>query len=279
MVEVMYCGNYKVFDGMLLSLLSMAKNTKESIKAHIITMSLENLDPNYKAVSYENAMYIDKMLKEYNKDSLVVYHDVTELFLKIKSNEKNLISIYSPYTLLRLITDRIEGIGEKVIYLDTDTMVKGDIKDLYDIDVEGFEFAVAYDYMGRVFRIHKALRYFNAGIMLLNLKMIKETGIFKKSMELLDEKELWLHDQDALNMLVTKKKMISSRFNRQRKPRRNTVIQHFCKGIRFKKGKFEVYNIKQWEVDKVQNDLNIHVYDDVYEEYFRRKKELEGMLK
>lgn len=44
----------------------------------------------------------------------------------------------TPYTLLRLLADLIPEIPDKILYLDMDIMIAGDIRELYDIDVSGW---------------------------------------------------------------------------------------------------------------------------------------------
>ena len=61
------------------------------------------------------------------------------------------------------------------------------------------------------------------------------------------------------------------RFNEQRNVKPNTVVKHFCKGIRW--FPFKVYNVKQWEIEKVQNYLKIHEFDEdfaIYKEIISR---------
>lgn len=40
MINLMLCGNDKVFDGMLLTLLSIRKHTQEELNVYILTMNL-----------------------------------------------------------------------------------------------------------------------------------------------------------------------------------------------------------------------------------------------
>ena len=57
----------------------------------------------------------------------------------------------------------------KIIYLDTDMMMNGDIKELFDIDISNHELGVVLDRYGRWFLSPK---YFNAGMLLMNMKNI-----------------------------------------------------------------------------------------------------------
>ena len=71
--------------------------------------------------------------------------------------------------------------------------------------------------------------------------------------------------ESALNK-YGKKKYIPFRFNEQRKIKENTIIKHFCKGIVFfLPFGFHIYNIKQWNREKVHKSLKIFMFDDIYE--------------
>lgn len=74
---------------------------------------------------------------------------------------------------------------DKLLYLDADIMVCKDIGLLYDLDVETVEYAAARDHYGK-YLINP--NYINAGVLLFNMKLCRETGIFEKSRELLRTK-------------------------------------------------------------------------------------------
>lgn len=75
-----------------------------------------------------------------------------------------------------------------------------------------------------------------------------------------------LSDQDALNRCASKKLLLPRRFNEQRKICPDTVLKHFCRGIRWLPF-FYVYNIKQTEREKVHKELKITEFDDIYRQY------------
>ena len=75
-------------------------------------------------------------------------------------------------------------------------------------------------------------------------------------------------DQSALHRLHECRLILPRRFNEQRKPREDTVVKHFCRGIRWFPF-FYIYNYKQWERDKVHKKLKLFCFDDIYEEYDR----------
>ncbi|MCM1321012.1 MAG: hypothetical protein NC041_02410 [Bacteroides sp.] len=269
-LNLMYCGNDKVFDGLLISLLSIIKCTKSPLHVYVITMDLTDINAAYKPFKREQADYLEKMLREVNTESFIELIDVSDKFKNEMADSPNMLTNYTPYTLARLFADTIEKIPDTILYLDTDTIANQNIESLFDTDIREFEFAAVRDYLGKVFIRYD---YQNAGVLYLNMKKIKETGLFENARKLCREKKMWFPDQSALNKLVRRKKFMPTKYNEQRKLRKDTVIQHFSKSIRW----FPFYhtvNVKPWQVGKVRNVYKIHAYDDILDEYLARIKEL-----
>ena len=143
-------------------------------------------------------------------------------------------------------------------------MCRRDIKELWDVDINDYEFAAALDFMGKKW-INK--NYCNAGVLYINLKKVKETGLWTKARQRVHDKTMAMPDQSALHDLATFKLVLPDKFNEQRTIKEDTVIKHFCKGIKFYLFIPRVYNYKQWQRDKVHKKLKIHDFDDIYDDY------------
>lgn len=271
MINVLYCGNGKVFDGVLTSALSIVKRMERPrpLRIYIFTMTLTRVNPNYTAMTKEHATFIENALKKHNEDTVVALKDVTELYethLKENANEG---CYCSPYTLLRLLAD-LADMPDKLLYLDADIMLNKDVSLLYDLDVEGDEYAAARDYYGK-FLVNP--NYINAGVLLLNMQKCRETGIFERARKLLRTKKLPFADQSAIIRSTTKKKLLSQRFNDQKYLHKNTVVRHFSKRL-FWLPYPHTENIKQWHVEKVHKKFRYHEFDDILDEYIALKEEL-----
>ena len=264
MIDIIYAGNDLMFDGVLLSTLSMVRRSKEPIHVHFLTMDFTEKNEKFKPFKEEQAHFIEKELRKYNPKFTFSIIDCTEEYNKLLKDNKNEKPVYSPYCTLRLLADQYEEFQGKVIYLDIDTMLYGDIKELFDVDIDGLEFRAAHDYMGRRW---VAKDYFNSGVLLLNMDKIKETKLLEKARHLVKTKKMYFTDQTALYLSKTHFEFLPGeyRFNEQRKVKEDTVVKHFCKGI--KKFPFYIYNVKQWEIEKVQNYLKIHEFDEDFEIY------------
>lgn len=262
MINVCYSGNKKIFEGLLLAVLSLARVTQEELKVHILTMDLHDENPNFLPFSDEQIALLDKIVKEKNPNSQVVKIDVTKEYVQELRDGKNHHNGYTPYATLRLLLDLVPNMPDKMIYMDIDTMCVSDIKQLDDVDIEGYDFGATKDYMGR-FWINR--HYCNSGVMTMNLKQIKENGLFVKCRRKVNKTKMLMPDQTALNK-YGKKKYLPFKFNEQRKIKENTVVKHFCKGIVFfLPFGMHIYNIKQWQREKVHKSLKIFRFDGLYE--------------
>ncbi len=268
-MNILLCGNQKVFDGALTQLISMANRTKETIKCYIFTMDLTRLKPEYKAIEKEQIEFLNEVLKDKNPNHQVEKIDVTDLYEKEFGHCKNENAYCTPYTLLRLLADLVPDMPDKLLYLDIDMMLADDISKLYNIDVTDYEYAAVKEKYGSLFIWPD---YINAGMLLLNMKKIKETKLLEKARNLIKTKKMLFADQDAIYRSTTKKILLPRVFNEQAKfNRKDTVICHFCKRLLWKPYP-HTENYKQWNVEEVHNILKCHVFDEDLEEYLNLKK-------
>lgn len=272
MINILYCGNDGVFDGMLSCSLSILKrsNNSEPITFYVFTMDVSHLRDDYVPISDKKIEFFEKVIKKYNSENRVIKIDVTEIYKEEFDKCPNEGAYCSPYTLIRLFADMVD-LPDKVLYLDVDLLFNRDIHLLYDMDIEGYEYLAARDHYGK-FLINP--NYINAGVLLFNLKMMKETNLLGKARELIKTKKLTFADQSAIIRSTTKRKVISQRFNDQKVLRKNTIIRHFSKRL-FWLPYPHTDNIKQWHVNRVHKVFKYHCFDDILTEYENLKTEFE----
>ena len=275
MINILVCGNEGVFNGMLLTTLSIIKHTSRRINLFIGTMDLSDLNPRFTPIREENAAVIDALLKEKNPESSAKIIDFEDNFRRELINSKNIKTGYTPYAMIRLFADECELLPDKLIYLDTDVLLSGDIGEFYDIDVENYDLAGVRDHYGRFFIYPN---YLNSGVMLWNLKAIREKGIFRRATKLCNDKRMLLMDQSAINKYAKKKLILPPRFNEQHKNRKDTLIRHFSMRIKWFPI-FKTEKIKPWNFDLIHEKLKLHEYDDIFERFENIKKGLEAKTK
>ena len=268
-MNLLYCGNEGVFDGVLTSALSVVRRLTEPrpITVYLFTMELTRLSPNYTPLTQRHAAWIEEALRRHNTKTQVVLHDVTALYETHLRENANESCYCSPYTLLRLLADLLP-MPDKLLYLDADVMLNKDARLLYDIDVTSVEYAAARDHYGR-FLIQP--NYINAGVLLFNMKKCRETRIFEKSREILRRKKLPFADQSALIRSTTCRKVLPHSFNDQKFLYKSTVVRHFSKRL-FYLPYPHTENVKQWHVQRVHEKFGYTCFDDVLDEYIKLKE-------
>ena len=111
----------------------------------------------------------------------------------------------SPAALLKFDLPNTFAQYDKILYLDSDMLVYEDLTELFDTDLTDCYAAVVKDFSAMVAKHHRKLQmdsYFNSGMMLLNLKKMREDGITEKLFEAKksDEHKDFM-DQDAFNVV------------------------------------------------------------------------------
>lgn len=270
MINLLLCGNEKVFDGALTELISITNRTNEDINCYIFTMNLTRIKPEYTSITDEQIEFLNKVVKSKNVNNNVTKIDVTELYESEFLNCANETAYCTPYTLLRLLADLVPNMPEKLLYLDIDMMAGDDISKLYNIDISDYEYAAVKEKYGSwIIRYD----YINAGMLLFNMKKIRETKLLEKARKLIKTRKMLFADQDAIFWSTTKKKLIPRIFNEQSKfNKKDTVICHFCKRLMFLPYP-HTENYKQWNVEEVHHVLKCYCFDKDLNEYLKLKEE------
>lgn len=115
-------------------------------------------------------------------------------------------------TLYRLTADSVLSSLDKIIYLDIDTLVYQDIRSLWEIDLGDNYLGACWGMdvnrnLGVLDPDKKVKEYFNAGVLLMNLKKMREDSIGQKCIQFMEKfnNELHAPDQDALNVICAGK--------------------------------------------------------------------------
>lgn len=267
-MNILYCGDKNIIDGLIISILSLLKNTNEILNIYVLTASIKLEEKEYKAISSEEINILDKIVKEKNSNNFVKVIDITKKFAK-EVPLKNIKTRFTPCCMLRLFADEIPELPkDRILYLDNDVICRKDCSDFYNQNIDDTELIGVLDYYGKWFFKKKKLKfdYINSGVLLLNINKIKETKLFEKARKMCIEKKMFMPDQSALNKLSVKKKILPRKYNEQRRLKKDTVIQHFTTSFRI----FPVFHsvtIKPWNIENVHKKLKIFEYDDLLEEY------------
>ena len=258
-MNILYCGDKPMQKGILLSSMSLIKNVDEPLNIYILTVDYREKGINYKPVDKAFAKYLKEKLNKSDIKVNIFLVDVTRYFVE-ELPEANMQSRFTACCMLRLFADKTD-IKDRVLYLDTDVLCRKDFRDFYYQNMDGIEIAGVSDYYGRWLF---GDGYINSGVMLMNMRMIRQNGLLEKCREQCIRKEMFMPDQTAVNTFATRVNLCGRKFNDQRRLHDNTVFQHFTTTFRV----FPVIRtvaVKPWEIDKMHNILGLHEYDELLE--------------
>ena len=185
----------------------LENNTAKNINVHIL----------YSDISEENRMRVSCLENRY-KHAKIIFHKIdAEAFDKCNIS----ISHISKETYYRYLIANLLSDIDKILYLDGDTIVDGDILHLFDEDLDGFLCAGVKDEFIEKIGYAKTIGinslYINAGVILFNLREMRKDESAKKLFELTEKNNFRFQDQDAINIVFAGKiKKLDIRYNFKR---------------------------------------------------------------
>ena len=271
-IHICYCGNDKMFDGVLLSALSVASSVIKPVRVYILTATLQCGRKHYSAFTEEQAKRIEAVLKRHNPYNEVILKDVRDLFLKDFRHCINFHSAYTPYAYMRLVLDNMEGMPSRILYMDTDTIAVRSIEPLFELDMTNYDIGMAPDQVGKHYF---GKRYGNSGILLINLDNVRKHSSFVKARWRVNHIRMFMPDQTALNIVCGRLKtklMLPGKYNEQFDTKEDTVIRHYCKRMYW----FPIVhtvNIKPWNVETFRKRFGENTHKMLLDEFLIEKEE------
>jgi lipopolysaccharide biosynthesis glycosyltransferase len=164
-------------------------------------------------VSEVNKKKVKAIARNYPNASIDFYDmsmDISGLLFK----RSEWVGHISNETFYRTLLHKVFAAYEKVIYLDSDEIVRADVANFFDVDIGGNllcacldpEFIGMYylypesrEYTETVLNIKEPLKYFQGGVLLINIKEFRKTfGDYELVEKAVSQKYRWV-DQDILN--------------------------------------------------------------------------------
>ena len=149
-MNILYCGDKNIIDGLIISILSILKNTKEKLYIYVLTMNYKTEKKKYEPLNNSYIEVLNNLVKKYNKDNFVKLIDITDIVYECLP-KANLNTNFTPFCMLRLYADQVKELPDKILYLDNDVVALKDPKELYNIDNSNYEVVGALDYYGSIF--------------------------------------------------------------------------------------------------------------------------------
>lgn len=211
-IEVALCIDDNVMDYMETLIYSIYKNTSSYVNVNIIYKKLSD-------ESLDKLAWIDGKMSTVNVRPVQISEELHKSMEKISLGHDmwNLpISSYYRIFLADILPD-----VDRIIYLDADTLLTGDLTELWRTDLEGNFLAACLDeraYMKKVFSVLNPRRreYFNSGVLVFDLCLFRKYKTINDFLDfLVDTADLYeLGDQDALNLyFLDAVKLLDSSWN------------------------------------------------------------------
>ena len=193
-INIAFCINNGYVPQLLTVLTSVMKNTTRDVHAYIFSSDLDGIS---------RAM-ITKLNSAFNKLHVSIVPVNSDELNKLPRN----IDYISAETYYRyLVADFLPDLS-KILYMDADIIVNGDLGPLYDMDISDNYIAGAHDaYIADI--NHKPTidfkgsdLYVNAGVLLMNLERIRADKMGQKWIDATTElaNKIKFQDQDIINI-------------------------------------------------------------------------------
>lgn len=279
-------GKYTLFVGTVIQ--SVLENTLSKVCFHIFHDNTLNRTNKEKLI---------QTVGEFG--SYIQFHEVNPADFEV---ENEAIKHFTIGTLFRLVIPRVLMDLDKIIYLDADLLVNRDIKELWDIDIAGYSLAAVKDAWYKDLAIFPefvkrqeglADRYFNAGVLLMNLSFIRNTGdLLELTHHFLEENpDAGLLDQDAMNYYFNSSTLLlddnwNIQVRNEKRSNRNSlredVIYHFVVSTvvdyfnlsDYEKLYLRMKEVSPWGFDDIEDEIYMG-----YRSLSDKIRELQGALR
>ena len=189
-------GHYSVWVGTAMQ--SIIDHTDSKLCFHIL---------HDETVGEENKRRLKQVANQ--KGDFIEFHEIDSAEFECIKNRTHGFTIGTMFRCM--LPDLLPDLS-KIVYLDADIFVNTDIKELWEFDINDYCLAAVVDEGVIKFHIPNILykypeidrnQYFNAGVLCMNLRKIKQRGNLKDLVVkfLVNNPEATYPDQDALNVL------------------------------------------------------------------------------
>ena len=217
-IPVFYSCDESFLKYCMVSMSSLLKNASSGCVYRIYVLNTDISDEAQKTFCEQ----IDSM--KLSSQYEICFEDVSEN-LNLIEHEFPLRDYYSKTTYYRLLIADMHPEYDKVIYIDSDTIVQGDISELYNENIDDHYLGACHEqvmvqideygeYVEKCLGISRH-NFFNAGILLINCKEFRDKQLLHRFLEELHAYDFVVtQDEDYLN-LITKDhvKFLDQRWN------------------------------------------------------------------
>ena len=194
--------NYAPYTGIMLTSLFM-NNRNEAFDVYILTRGLND----------KNSGKLRSVGKKFKSKVIILTVDLS-VFEDCPIRPGDHVTLETYFRLLapQLLPEHVD----RVLYLDVDMIINGPIRELWDWNIHGNALGAIIDESFCNPEIYSRLGldfsnpYFNAGVLLLDLKYWREKNVSARCMQCINDNPdiLLFHDQDTLNRVLQNEKVL-----------------------------------------------------------------------
>jgi lipopolysaccharide biosynthesis glycosyltransferase len=196
-VDMAFCFDENMWMHAGVAIASLLLNSKGSCRYSIHALVASEVNRPYRKE-------LTELVKTYDPDSSITFLEANHDF------DASYRSRYTIGTYYRMMLPRLLPDVDKIIYMDADMICCDSLLELYEHDMTGFYIAGVRDILNtksywkklQKGRVELSFRgdYVNAGMLLMNLKYIRESGLYEKWIEISKIKRYSYPDQDLFNV-------------------------------------------------------------------------------
>lgn len=169
-LKVAYACNDGYISQTGISIISLLENNRDFRKITIYLIS--------KGVSEDNKRQLSEMCLKYGRNFKVIEFNEIAYDLNISQIGRHIETIYA-----KIFFSRITDI-DKILYIDSDTIINGSLKDLWCENLDGFYMGMVETYTGgdakESLGLQKNSKFFNDGIAIVNVQYCREKKLIEK---------------------------------------------------------------------------------------------------
>ena len=184
---------------------SMMANASKEYRYEVVVLQ--------KDIAYENRVLMTDFFASRFDNVSIQFCDVSRLVSQYDLTTNN--PHISVETYYRFLIQRLMPYYDKVLYLDSDLIVKGDVSELFNVELGDNLLAAVRDidflgnvnmqdgqrakYTREVLGMQDPYAYFQAGVLALNTRAMRELHPIEKWLEFASDDRFIYNDQDVLN--------------------------------------------------------------------------------
>ena len=160
-----------------ISLISLLENNRQYDEIYLYMISC--------GISKNNILLMESICNSYKRTMITVDFDDIAHDLNISAIGRHIKTIYA-----KIFFERIEGV-DKMLYIDSDTIVAGKLDDMWNANLDGCYMGMVQTTTGADAKVKLDIPveepFFNDGMAMVNIKYCRENNLIHKCLNLIEQ--------------------------------------------------------------------------------------------